>query len=108
MQRSTTQRNATQRNATQCNATQRNATQRNATYARVLVSFRKTPVLFFRGLIFLRKTFSRSYFPFHPAFNLFRSFQNIRRSFGFRMFLQQQSLLDYFARFPFSPRIRPP
>jgi len=107
-QRNATQRNATQRNATQRNATQRNATQRNATYARVLVSFRKTPVLFFRGLIFLRKTFSRSYFPSHPAFNLFRSFQNIRRSFGFRMFLQQQSLLDYFARFPFSPRIRPP
>ena len=125
MQRSTTRRSATQRNAAQRNATQRNATQLNSTQlnstqlnstqlnatqlnARFSVSFRKTPVLFFRGLIFLRKTFSRSYFPFHPAFNLFRSFQNIRRSFGFRMFLQQQSLLDYFARFPFSPRIRPP
>ena len=68
MQRSTTQRNATQRNATQRNATQRNATQRNATYARVLVSFRKTPVLFFRGLIFLRKTTplkNRPWLPFY-------------------------------------------
>jgi hypothetical protein len=109
-QRNATQRNATQRSATQRNSTQLNSTQLNATQlnTRFSVSFRKTPVLFFRGLIFLRKTFSRSYFPFHPAFNLFRSFQNIRRSFGFRMFLQQQSLLDYFARFPFSPRIRPP
>jgi len=109
-QRSATQRNSTQLNSTQLNSTQLNSTQLNATQlnARFSVSFRKTPVLFFRGLIFLRKTFSRSYFPFHPAFNLFRSFQNIRRSFGFRMFLQQQSLLDYFARFPFSPRIRPP